>query len=534
MKYDVFISYRREGGYETAKHLNDLLVRDGYRVSFDIDTLRSGDFDTQLLTRIEQCKDFILIVDEHAFDRTIDPETNPNEDWLRCELAHALKHNKNIIPVFLSGVAGFPDGLPDDVVGVVTKNGPEYNKFHFDNFYKVLCKRFIKSISRKTKVLFSGISMLLLISLLCVVKLMNYDYVIWDNPTAPKSIDKIEFENFVKNEMSLIEDFDNEDSVIILKKWMQESEQGCSNAQYNLGLCYFSGRWVEKNYKTALEYLKKSSMQFNEKAQYCIGCFYNNGIYVKEDCEEAAEWNLLSAQMGYAPAQDEYGLYCMSVENYDPKEAVVWFTESAEQGYAPAQYHLAVCYSNNVGVDRDMEKSMYWLKKSADQGYIIAQYALASIYANIDGYIDVEECIRILEILVNKNYAPAQYDLACCYSGNIGHVGIDYDKAFELLTNSVKQNYAPAITDLANLYMYSNREFGISKDYDKAMKLLLQAVDLGYPYAYYCVGQMYQYGFGVNQNMRKAQKWYNKAKERGFDNQQFYDSQQQAAKLKNL
>ena len=43
MKYDIFISYRREGGYDTAKHLNDLLVRDGYRVSFDIDTLRNGD-----------------------------------------------------------------------------------------------------------------------------------------------------------------------------------------------------------------------------------------------------------------------------------------------------------------------------------------------------------------------------------------------------------------------------------------------------------------------------------------------------------
>ncbi len=24
-KYDIFISYRREGGYDTAKHLNDLL-----------------------------------------------------------------------------------------------------------------------------------------------------------------------------------------------------------------------------------------------------------------------------------------------------------------------------------------------------------------------------------------------------------------------------------------------------------------------------------------------------------------------------
>ena len=65
--FDIFISYRRQGGYDTAKHLNDLLVRDGYRVSFDIDTLRNGDFDVQLLNRIDQCEDFILIVDEKAY-----------------------------------------------------------------------------------------------------------------------------------------------------------------------------------------------------------------------------------------------------------------------------------------------------------------------------------------------------------------------------------------------------------------------------------------------------------------------------------
>lgn len=143
MKYDIFISYRREGGYDTAKHLNDLLVRDGYKVSFDIDTLRNGDFDTQLLERIEQCKDFILIVDEHCFDRTLDKDFEPQKDWLRCELAHALKHNKNIVPVFLSNVKGFPDRLPKDIAAVVKKNGPEYNRYYFNDFYTVLKKRFL-------------------------------------------------------------------------------------------------------------------------------------------------------------------------------------------------------------------------------------------------------------------------------------------------------------------------------------------------------------------------------------------------------
>ena len=97
--YDIFLSYRREGGFETAKHLFDLLARDGYRVSFDIDTLRSGDFDTELLRRIDWCTDFILILNKGAFDRSIDPTFDRNKDWLRIELAYALEKGKNVIPV---------------------------------------------------------------------------------------------------------------------------------------------------------------------------------------------------------------------------------------------------------------------------------------------------------------------------------------------------------------------------------------------------------------------------------------------------
>lgn len=144
-KYDIFISYRRDGGYETAKHLFDLLIRDGYSVSFDIDTLRNGDFDTALLKRIEECTDFILIVDKNAFDRCLNPQFNRNKDWLRCELAHALSHNKNVIPIMLAGVNSFPDNLPNDIVAVTKKNGPKHTMYYFDSFYKRLCENFLES-----------------------------------------------------------------------------------------------------------------------------------------------------------------------------------------------------------------------------------------------------------------------------------------------------------------------------------------------------------------------------------------------------
>ena len=145
--YDVFISYRRIGGFDTAGRINDLLVQDGYSVSYDIDTLREGRFDKQLLERVEQCVDLILIVDRNAFARTLDPATDPQDDWLRQELAYALKLKKNVIPVLLAG-AEFPKGLPDDIREVCFRQGPKHTNEYFDSFYKKL-KGYLHALPRK-------------------------------------------------------------------------------------------------------------------------------------------------------------------------------------------------------------------------------------------------------------------------------------------------------------------------------------------------------------------------------------------------
>ena len=48
MVYDIFISYRRDGGEYTAKILRDHLQDAGYRTFFDVESLRSGNFNTKL------------------------------------------------------------------------------------------------------------------------------------------------------------------------------------------------------------------------------------------------------------------------------------------------------------------------------------------------------------------------------------------------------------------------------------------------------------------------------------------------------
>lgn len=175
-KNDIFISYRRNGGFDTAKHLYDLLTHDGYRVSFDIDTLRNGNFDVSLFERVKQCKDFILIVDEHAFDRTLDGSVDPMHDWMRQELAYALRLEKNIIPIFLTGVNGFPSTLPEDIRDVAKKNGPEYNRYYFNDFYRRIKDNFLTSKPRKSSGKLFIISLSIILGLIIVGGIFGISY----------------------------------------------------------------------------------------------------------------------------------------------------------------------------------------------------------------------------------------------------------------------------------------------------------------------------------------------------------------------
>jgi len=149
-KFGIFISYRRKGGYDTAKLLYDRLRLDGYSVSFDIDTLEKGDFDDELENRVKECKDFLLVLNSGVFDRFFDPECNPKDDWVRREIACALKDNKNIVPLFLDGFAYPKEPLPPDVKDITRKNGIDLNPKHFESAYANLKQKFLISQPRWT------------------------------------------------------------------------------------------------------------------------------------------------------------------------------------------------------------------------------------------------------------------------------------------------------------------------------------------------------------------------------------------------
>jgi hypothetical protein len=138
--YDIFISYRREGGEAMAILLHDRLTAKGYNVFLDVESLNSGKFNSQLLKVIESCKDVIIVLSENSLDRC-----SNDDDWVRSELAHAFKHKKNIIPFMLRGFT-FPDTLPDDISELPMQNGVNANSNeYFDASIERLITKFLES-----------------------------------------------------------------------------------------------------------------------------------------------------------------------------------------------------------------------------------------------------------------------------------------------------------------------------------------------------------------------------------------------------
>ena len=141
-KYDVFISYRREGGSEMAKHMRDTLTERGYRVFLDVESLGRGPFNTALYDVIDNARDFLLILSPGALDRCF------NEgDWVRHEIERALEKGKNIVPVMLKDFA-FPETLPDSIDSIRMQNGPAGTNIEYYDAYVTRLEEFLESKPR--------------------------------------------------------------------------------------------------------------------------------------------------------------------------------------------------------------------------------------------------------------------------------------------------------------------------------------------------------------------------------------------------
>lgn len=112
--YDVFVSYRREGGRDIARSIKYRLEMMGFnKVFFDYNSIRDGMFNTQIMDAIYSCNDFLLLLTPNSMNKC-----GEKGDWVAREIRTAKKYERKIIPIALENDFEWPISMSSDLFDV--------------------------------------------------------------------------------------------------------------------------------------------------------------------------------------------------------------------------------------------------------------------------------------------------------------------------------------------------------------------------------------------------------------------------------
>lgn len=252
-----------------------------------------------------------------------------------------------------------------------------------------------------------------------------------------------------------------------------------SNSIYELGVKYYFGISVEKDYDKAANYFQKTVNMGNIKGKYFLGKCYYYGRGIDQDFEKAYKifdelvhnnekdlsQNMLVNMCGIMADMLHLGQYVKQ----DDKMAFEFYKLLAEQyNDKISKFHMAEMYYYGFGVEKKMDEAFRLFKDLADnENYKEAFFYLPEMFFYGRGVEkNIEEAKKYAEVAVEN--------------------GDNYSAFF-----------------LAKI-SYSNQ------DYENAAKYFEQALDEKYDDCYYYLGKIYSENLEVNDKEKKAKKFFSK------------------------
>lgn len=159
---------------------------------------------------------------------------------------------------------------------------------------------------------------------------------------------------------------------------------------YNLGVAYFQGDVIEKNFAKAGAIFTQTAEAGLAQAQYSLGLFYANGTAFERNEETAFSWFVKAAAQNHAQAQFEVAqryYYGYGAPQRDVFKAFELFEKSAQQGYTKSQLMLGMMYGKGETPNgKDYIKAAHWLEMAKDdKEFPIGKAFLGMMYVRGEG-----------------------------------------------------------------------------------------------------------------------------------------------------
>lgn len=306
-------------------------------------------------------------------------------------------------------------------------------------------------------------------------------------------------------------------------------------ATQRLGTLYYKGIGVEKNIKTAIQYMKLAAEEKSPYAIYVMGVYYlgisrEKGIKYLEEAYEygssnAAEvlisellidvfnekiinYKKLLEYIDMAMKNDReeaiyyYGLvyaYGIGVEKNN-EEAFKYLKMAAEKGSEKAMIKLGNWYKNGVFVLPNPKEALKWYKKASEKFNVDALLNIIEIYEKGIGVLpDYEKALEGVKLLKGINEVQGNLKLAYYYLMGIG-VERNKKEAKKYIDKVMRDDEKKAL-DL--LGMLAEEElYDLKKE--EAEEYYLKSVKLGYGKAYI---NLQYYLYKNNQDINKYNEY---------------------------
>ena len=220
---------------------------------------------------------------------------------------------------------------------------------------------------------------------------------------------------------------------------------------------------------------------------------------------------------------DSKNRYLKAYNEYkEPKIPLEFLQKEAEKGEQKAQYYLGLCYMNEKGLPKDLEKAAELFQKSAVQGWVLAQYMLGRCYEYAWGVPkDLTEAVKWYRMAAEQGYPSAKYDLEKTIKCIVEENTIDkttgvpnkYKKYIEILDNGELIKAVRMYKEDNNIPFIKAKEIIHNlMDYINEYRIATQLNDIE---AQYNIAVYYENGKVVTKDIDEAVKWYKKAAEQG-------------------
>ena len=92
------------------------------------------------------------------------------------------------------------------------------------------------------------------------------------------------------------------DRAIAFKWYTRAADQGDTDAQYRMGMCYEEGWGVDRDSAKAVVWYERAALLGDADAQHRCGWCHDHGVGVDPDRAKAIEWYTAAADQGHADA----------------------------------------------------------------------------------------------------------------------------------------------------------------------------------------------------------------------------------------